>query len=172
MLFRKGVVQRGKEVLFAEEYADSTQYECQNSGREYHEPFTHSHSSHLSDFKGLAAAIHYSTVFHPSQRRGGKKDGHRSCVRPFCVEKPSAEFRRPQAAKSSGNLFFPGTCAAEKTLLSPQVCAPRACAERAASSLSKTPAFLRRNLTASSWRPRAYGRRGPADACADGGSQG
>ena len=37
-------------------------------------------------------------------------------------EKPSAEFRRPQAAKSSSNPFFPGTCASEKTLLSPQTC--------------------------------------------------
>ena len=32
-----------------------------------------------------------------------------------------AEFRRPQAAESNQNPFFPATCASGKTLLSPQV---------------------------------------------------
>ena len=41
--------------------------------------------------------------------------------------KSLAEFRRPQTTESSANLFFPGTCASEKTLLSPQACALRAC---------------------------------------------
>ena len=38
------------------------------------------------------------------------------------VDKASQSFR-PQA-KIKSNLFFPGACITEKTLLSPQVCAP------------------------------------------------
>ena len=57
--------------------------------------------------------------------------------------KLSAEFRRPQAAKQGLKPFFPGTCASEKTLLSPQACALCACDAAGCFPLSKMPAFLR-----------------------------
>ncbi len=58
-------------------------------------------------------------------------------------EKPSAEFRRLQAAKANEKLSFPGTCASEKTLLSPQVCALKERARGGLHLLEKMLAFLR-----------------------------
>ena len=58
-------------------------------------------------------------------------------------ETPSAEFRRLQAAKSNENLSSPGTSASEKTLLSPQVCAPLGRGRSGLHLISKMLAFLR-----------------------------
>ena len=82
-------------------------------------------------------------------------------------ETPSAEFRRLQAAKSNENLSFPGTSASEKTLLSPQVCAPLGRARSGLHLISKMLAFLRSvsrlldtrtSLRTSVWRDVFYGK--------------
>ena len=68
---------------------------------------------------------------------------------PQILCKSLAEFRHPQMTESSADLFFPGTCASEKTLLSPQACALCAC-DAVGCNPSSTCLHVRESLSTSS----------------------